>query len=78
MDLDGVGKFLIIGGIALLVAGVLFVLAGRSGFFGNLLQAGTLSFSGENFTCIVPIVASIVLSIVLTIILNVVIRFLNK
>ncbi|MFN8380162.1 MAG: DUF2905 domain-containing protein [Anaerolineae bacterium] len=78
MDFDGLGKLLIIGGVALLGMGVLFVLASKSGFLGNLLQMGTLSFSSENFTCIVPIVASIILSIVLTVVLNIVIRFLNK
>jgi hypothetical protein len=78
MDFDGLGKLLVIGGVVLVVTGLVFVIAGRSGFFGNLLQSGTLSFSGENFTCVVPIVASIVLSIVLTIVLNVVLRFLNK
>lgn len=78
MDFDGLGKLLIIGGIAMLVMGVLLVIASQSGFFSNLLQAGTLTFGGENFTCIVPIVASIILSIVLTVVLNIVIRFLNK
>ncbi|MBL8147355.1 MAG: DUF2905 domain-containing protein [Anaerolineae bacterium] len=78
MDFDGLGKLLIIGGIAMLVMGVLFVIASQSGFLSNLLQSGTLTFGGENFTCIVPIVASIILSIVLTVVLNIVIRFLNK
>lgn len=78
VDFAGLGKLLIIGGLSLLAIGVLFVLASRSGLFGNLLQMGTLSFGGENFTCIVPIVASLILSIVLTVVLNLVIRFLNK
>lgn len=78
MDFDGIGKLLIIGGIALLVMGVLFVVASKSGVFGNLLQMGTLTFGGDNLTCIVPIVASILLSIILTVVLNIVIRFLNK
>jgi hypothetical protein len=78
MDFDGLGKLLIVGGVVLLVMGVVFVIAGRSGLLGGFLQAGTLTFSGNNVTCVVPIIASIVLSIVLTIVLNVLIRFLNK
>ena len=78
MDFDGFGRLLIIGGVVMLIAGVFFVLAGRSEFLGNLFRAGTLTFSGENMTCVVPIVASILLSVILTIVLNIVIRLLNK
>lgn len=78
MDFDGFGKLLILGGVVLLIVGIVFVLVSRSGLLSNLFQSGTLTFSGDNVTCVVPIVASIVLSIVLTIVLNILIRFLNK
>lgn len=78
MDFDGMGKLLVITGAAVLVLGLIFLIAGRSSLFGDLLQSGTLRFGGDNFTCLVPIVASILLSVILTVILNIVIRFLNK
>lgn len=78
MNLDGLGKLLVIAGAAVLVLGIVLVLAGRSSFLSDFLQSGTLRFGGDNFTCLIPVVTSILLSIILTLILNIVIRFLNK
>jgi hypothetical protein len=78
MDLDGVGKLLVIVGASVLALGLLLVVAARADWLGGLLQAGTLRFEGGGMTCLVPIAASILLSVVLTIIFNLVIRFLNR
>jgi hypothetical protein len=78
MDLDGVGKLLVIVGASVLALGLLLVVAARTGWLGGLLQAGTVRFEGGGMACLVPIAASILISIVLTIVLNLLIRFLNR
>jgi hypothetical protein len=78
MDLQQVGRFVIIIGVSVVILGVVLIVLGSSGFFTNLFSAGTIRIEGSNITCLIPIVASILLSIILTVILNIVIRFLNK
>ena len=76
MPYDQLGKLLIVLGGGILLVGLLFVLLGRTGFFGRL--PGDITFSNGNFTCIVPIVSMLLLSLLLTIILNVVLRLFNR
>jgi hypothetical protein len=75
--LETVGRWLVVGGVALVVVGGIVWLAAR--LFPNLSQfPGTLRIQGGGITCIFPILASIIFSIVLTILLNLLARFLNK
>ncbi len=67
MSLEGIGKLLIGGAIALLVLGGLFLLLGRFGF--DRLP-GDLVFRRGNFTVYFPIGLMILLSVVGTIVLN--------
>jgi hypothetical protein len=77
MNLDLLGKWLLIFGLGLVLLGGLIWLSGR--FFPGLSRLpGTLKFEVGGLTCIIPILASIILSVVLTILLNLVVRFLNK
>ncbi len=71
MGLEGIGKLLIAGALALLVAGGIFLLLGRLGF--DRLP-GDLTFRRGNFTLYFPIGLMIVLSIVGAIVLNVILR----
>jgi len=62
------GKVLILLGAVLLVAGIVFVLLGRSGVpIGKL--PGDVVYRGKNTTVYFPIVTSIVLSVVVSIVL---------
>lgn len=77
MNLDLLGKWLLIFGLGTAVLGALIWLSGR--FLPGLSRfPGTLKFESGGLTCVFPILASIVLSVVLTIILNLAARFLNK
>jgi hypothetical protein len=72
MDLQGIGKVLILGGAFLAFLGLLLFFWQRIPFLGKLpgdifLQKGSLQF-------LFPIVTCIIISIVLTIILNLVFR----
>ena len=72
-----IARFMIIFGLILLVGGGLLLLAARAGLpLGRL--PGTIRIEGENFTCVIPLLASVLLSILLTILLNVFARFMNR
>ena len=72
MPLQSLAKFLIFGGIALLIVGFIFLVGAR--FFPSGVP-GDIAYRRGNVSIYVPIVSSIVLSIVATIVLNIVMRF---
>ncbi len=75
--MENIARFLVIGGIILILLGGGVYLAAKFGIpFGRL--PGDIHVDGKNGSFYFPIVSSIVLSILLTLILNVIIRFLNK
>lgn len=71
MGLEGLGKLLIGGALALLVLGGLVLLLGR---FGLDRLPGDLVFRRGSFSIYLPIGLMILLSIVGTIVLNVLLR----
>ena len=75
--MENIARFLVIGGIILILLGGGVYLAAKFGVpLGRL--PGDIHIEGKNGSFYFPIVSSIVLSILLTLILNVIIRFLNK
>jgi hypothetical protein len=68
MEIQPLGKLLIILGIFLVVVGVLMVLAPKIPYIGKL--PGDIYIKRDNFTFYFPLASSILISIVLTIILN--------
>jgi hypothetical protein len=71
VNLEGVGKLLIGGAVALLVLGAIFLLLGR---FGLDRLPGDLVLRRGNLTVYLPIGLMILLSIVGTILLNLFLR----
>lgn len=71
MGLEGIGKLLIGGALALLAIGVLFILLGR---LGVDRLPGDLVFKRGNLTVYFPIGLMILLSVVGTILLNLFLR----
>jgi hypothetical protein len=61
-----IGKWLILMGIAIILAGVLVMILGRAGLFK---LPGDLEFGGKNWRIYFPIASCIIISIVLTLIL---------
>ncbi|NWG16649.1 MAG: DUF2905 domain-containing protein [Chloroflexi bacterium] len=79
MDLQAVGRLLLIAGIVLAVLGGLLMLLGRLPLFSSLGSLpGNLRIQGKGFSCFIPIVSMILLSVVLTIVLNIIIRLINR
>lgn len=75
-DLQTIGRWLVIGGIALALVGSLVWLLGR---FTNLQGLpGTVKVEIPGLTCVIPLLGSIVLSILLTVIINLLLRGLNR
>jgi hypothetical protein len=72
VDLQTLGKYLLVFAAALAVTGALLWLGGRLGL-GSL--PGDVRIEREGFSCFVPIASSIVISLVLTIVLNLVLRW---
>jgi len=75
--MENLARFLVIGGIVLILIGGGVWLASRFGIpFGRL--PGDIHIEGKNGSFYFPVVTSIVLSLLLTIILNVIIRFWRR
>jgi hypothetical protein len=75
VDLQTLGKLVVIGGISLLVAGGLLWLLGGLGIRS---LPGDLHFGGQGWGCFLPITTSILLSIILTLLLNLILRFMGR
>lgn len=75
--MENLARFLVIGGIILILIGGGVYLASKFGIpLGRL--PGDIRIEGKNGSFYFPIVTSIVVSILLTVILNIIIRFLNR
>jgi len=76
-DLNALGKWILIIGLAITAIGAVLWLAGRLGLpLGRL--PGDLHFETGGVTCFVPLATSILLSLALTLILNVILRGAGK
>ena len=79
MDLQLLGRGVLIIGLVLTVLGGLLMLIARIPFFSNLGNLpGDIHIEGQGFSCIIPIVSMILISVVLTIVLNLIVRFINR
>ncbi len=79
MDLQSIGRWLLIIGISLAAIGAALLLLGRLPFIQSLGRLpGDIRIEGQGFTCLVPVVSMILLSVFITIILNIVIRLINR
>ena len=75
--MENLARFLVIGGIVLILIGGGVYFAAKFGIpLGRL--PGDIHIEGKNGSFYFPVVTSIVLSILLTIILNVIARYFNK
>lgn len=65
-----IGRMLITAGLIMIVAGGIFILSAKTGFFNLGKLPGDINIRKENFSFHFPIVSSIVVSIILTVLLN--------
>jgi hypothetical protein len=71
--MQGLGKLLIIAGVVLILAGLLFVFSPRIPLLGKL--PGDIMVKRENFTFYFPLATSILLSILVSVILYLIRKF---
>jgi hypothetical protein len=75
--MENLARFLVIGGILLILIGGGVYLAAKFGIpLGRL--PGDIHIEGKNGSFYFPVVTSIVLSLVLTVILNIIIRLFRR
>ena len=74
--MQSLGKYLIMFGAIILIAGVIIAFFPKLNFFGKL--PGDIAVRRENFTFYFPIVTSIVISVLFTLIFWVINYFLRK
>jgi Protein of unknown function (DUF2905) len=67
-DLGGLGRLLILTGLALAGLGLILVFAGRLPFLGRL--PGDIVVKGDNWIVYVPLATMLLLSLLLTLVLN--------
>lgn len=75
-NLDWIGRWVFIFGIALVVVGGILWLLGKIPGLQNL--PGTIKIETSGITCLFPLLASIVISLVLTVVINIILRIANR
>ena len=79
MDLESIGRILLLVGAGIALLGGLLLVASRVPFFNQLFNMpGDISFTAGNVSCFFPIVTMIILSVILTVVVNVIIRLINR
>ena len=79
MDMQNIGRILLIIGIGIALVGGLLLALGRLPIFSQLGKLpGDIRIEGQGFSCFVPIVSMILLSVLLTIVVNIIIRLINR
>jgi hypothetical protein len=77
MQMENIARFLVIGGIVLILIGGGVYLAAKFGIpFGRL--PGDIRIEGKNSVFYFPLASSILVSVILTIVINLIARFLRK
>ena len=73
MEIQNIGKLIIVVGVFIVVLGILIFLAPKIPYIGRL--PGDFHIKRDNFSLYFPLATSIIVSIVLTLILNLIFRW---
>lgn len=76
MNLEQLGKFLIMFAVVIAATGIIIFLIGKG--FGITRLPGDILFRRNGWSVFIPIVTSILLSVILTIVLNVIIWLFRR
>ena len=79
MDIQGIGRLLLILGIAVALVGALLMLLSRVPFLSQLGGLpGDIRFQAGGITCVIPLASMLIISVLLTLALNIVARLINR
>ena len=76
MPLDNVGRLLVVVGLVVVAAGLLFIVAGRVPFLGRL--PGDIHWEHDGVQVYAPLATGLLLSVVLSVLLTLVTNVLNR
>ena len=76
MPLESVGRLLVVVGLVVVAAGLLFMVAGRVPFLGRL--PGDIHWEHDGVQVYAPLATGLLLSVVLSVLLTVVTNVLNR
>lgn len=76
MALDSIGRLLVIGGLAMVALGLVFMLGGRLPFLGRL--PGDIHWQRDGISVYVPLATSLLISVVLSVLLTLVFRISGR
>jgi len=76
MPLDNVGRLLVVVGLVVVAAGLLFMVAGRVPFLGRL--PGDIHWEHDGVQVYAPLATGLLLSVVLSVLLTLVTNVLNR
>ena len=76
MPLENVGRLLVVVGLVVVAAGLLFMVAGRVPFLGRL--PGDIHWEHDGVQVYAPLATGLLLSVVLSVLLTVVTNVLNR
>lgn len=79
MDLNALGRLIVVIGLSLVVLGLVLIVVSRVPLFKYLGHLpGDIRIEGENFSCYLPLVSMLLISILLSLALNIIVRLLNR
>ena len=76
MPLESVGRLLVVVGLVVVAAGLLFMVAGRVPFLGRL--PGDIHWEHDGVQVYAPLATGLLLSVVLSVLLTIVTNVLNR
>ncbi len=76
IDVEDLGRMLIVLGALVVLIGLVFLLAGRIPFLGHL--PGDIRIQTDGLSCFIPLATSILLSILLSLLLTLVLNLLQR
>lgn len=74
--MKNIAFMLLVAGGLLIIMGLLFLLAGKIPWLGNL--PGDIHIKGKNFSFHFPLMTCILLSVLITILINIIMKFFGK
>lgn len=79
MDIQGIGRLLLVLGIAVALVGAILMLLSRVPFLSQLGSLpGDIRFQVGGFSCFIPLASMLIISLLLTLALNIVARLINR
>lgn len=79
MDLESIGRILLLVGAGIALLGGVLLVASRVPLVNRLFNLpGDISVTTSSVSCFFPIVSMIIISVILTVVVNIILRLINR